>query len=153
MYLDKAKERFQALLARRGGFNNVRPCTNDEVQSLERSLGIKLPKAYQEFLLWMGRGGGFLGGEEFDWMRVRDDNRRKAIEIMEFCNYPNPLSDDAIIFLVYQGIDAFAFIRASEGDNPPVHLFGEGESHDQITWNFSKDLEEFCLKRIDYLLS
>jgi hypothetical protein len=146
MYFSKAKEHLQRLLQKKPQYDVI-PCSLDDVQNLEDHLRLHLPEAYREFLLWTGGGGGFLAGEEFDWERVRDDNRDKAVGIMQFYNYPNSLPDDAIVFLVYQALNAFAFIRVSEGDDPPVHMFGEREpGNDQMVWNCCRDLEEFCLK-------
>ena len=149
MYLDKAKERFRELLQSGKGHENVRPCSSKEVRDLEEHLGLLLPKAYEEFLLWTGKGGGLLGGLEFDWIRVRDCNRSNAVEIMQELNCSEPLPEDAIVFLVSSSVCTFLFIRASEGDNPPVHLFKETQSGFEMVWNYYLNLEDLYLRRIE----
>jgi len=34
------------------------PCTEKEISELEKQIGLKLPEAYKEFLLWSGKGLG-----------------------------------------------------------------------------------------------
>src|SRR6266481_1526061 len=69
MYLDGVKARFEELhLVRR---EKIIPCTEREIQLLEQQLGLPLPGAYQEFLLWMGHGaGGFLRGSDCFYDRL-----------------------------------------------------------------------------------
>jgi SMI1-KNR4 cell-wall len=153
MYLNKAKERF-AILQERQGFNgSLRPCTLDDVEALSTQLNLKLPDSYIEFLLWTGNGGGCFGGHEFDCGRVGGVNKVNAHNLLAYYNKLNELPDDAIVIIFYQGGYEFVFIRISEGNNPPVHRVLETETGLQITWNFSANIEEHCLKTIEYLIS
>lgn len=153
MYLDKAKQKFQVLQQLRGEQGVPKPCSNEQVEFLSKELDLTLPAAYIEFMLWAGLGGGCFGGDEFDYERVSSSNKAKAYGLLNHYKQLESFPDDAIIFLFYQGGYAFEFIRASEGDNPPVHQAIETELGLQIRWKFSKTLEEHCLKAIEYLIT
>lgn len=118
MYLDFVKALFDGL-----NFT-VRPeaCAPDQVQALEKQLGISFPAPYREFLLWMGqsRAGMLLGS---DWLP--DDLpllKDKAKNLLASNNFPQPLPDDAFVFWMSQGY-VFAFLRLSQGDNSPVYRY------------------------------
>ncbi|MGG6298063.1 SMI1/KNR4 family protein [Leptolyngbya sp. AN02str] len=148
MYLDKAKSRFQELeQINRDIYKNC-PCSLEEVELLEHDLKLKLPGAYREFLLWCGNRCGFLDSDRYFWSDVKDSHREWLEEAMEILNLPMTLvPSDAIIFYVNGGY-IYAFIRASEGDNPPVHEFRNG----QLLWNYVDSIEQFCLERIETAL-
>ncbi|MBL1175764.1 hypothetical protein [Pantanalinema sp. GBBB05] len=62
-------------------------------------------------------------GEDFQFGQI-ESIRESALELMQFNNFPEALPDDAIVFTAHQGY-VFGFIRASEGDNPPIHFYIE----------------------------
>lgn len=70
MYLDKAKKRAEDLYRLNSG--QPYPCTIEEVEEIERWSGHRFPEAYREFLLWMGRGGGFLQGFDCFYRHLKD---------------------------------------------------------------------------------
>ncbi|MBD2019532.1 SMI1/KNR4 family protein [Leptolyngbya sp. FACHB-36] len=148
MYLDKAKESFTRLSQISRVSREACPCTLDEVQELENSLGLPLAKAYKEFLLWAGENGGYFSSDRANWQHVRR-NREDALEIMQEDGVSEDLLPrDAIVFVVYHGGSRFAFIRASEGDDPPVHEYCETFDSIGIRWNFARNLDEYCVRRI-----
>lgn len=151
MYLDRAKKQFQVLQKSQKGYSKPSSCTVEEVQMLEHDLGFPLPEAYKEFLLWIGAGGGPLEGQHFTDSRVKV-NRERAIATMRAVGFPGSLSDDAIVFLFDQLDDYFFYICASEGDNPPVHMFEALGNEYQKVDNYSNNLEEYLLERINYQL-
>lgn len=153
MYLDRAKERFQELNQLLKIPMSVHPCTVEQVRKLEENIKLKLPKAYQEFLLWMGNGGGFFASDSFSWEKVGNVNRDLAIELLNENNYLGSLPDDAIVFIFYHGGYRFAFIREGEGDNPPVHVFQEKVPVAELIWNYSTTIEEHCLKTIEWWIN
>ncbi|HEY9627545.1 MAG TPA: SMI1/KNR4 family protein [Coleofasciculaceae cyanobacterium] len=151
IYLNRAKKQFQMLQESRKGSSETFPCSEEEVQKLEKNLGLRLPKAYKEFLLWIGAGGGPLEGQHFTDSRVQA-NRERAMATMKAVGCPESLPEDAIVFLFDQLDDYFFYIRASEGDNPPVHLFEAiGKEYRKID-NYSRNLEDYLLERINYQL-
>ncbi len=158
MYLDRSKERFQQLLERAEKPLWFQPCTPSEIDELTKFLTLPLSKAYEELLLWVGHGcevfesyrGHFSSS---DGINLQD----LALEMMQESEFSDTLPEDAIVLWIFDQDFSFAFIRASEGDNPPVHFFSEIESdqngqfrsHPHFEWNFSPNLDEFCLPWID----
>lgn len=66
---------------------------------------------------------------------------------------------DAIVFWIFEVDGAFAFIRTSEGDNPPIHYFSVlGQNPDEnghyhkdphFECNWCPTLDELCLSWVD----
>lgn len=151
MYLNRAKERYQFLRQLINDKEDVKPCSLEDIRLLEQHLGLKIPEAHQEFLLWIGRGSSYF---DSDNCRLSDvwDGRETAKEIMEEFSFPEKLPDDAIIFFIPQGADNFGFVRTSEGDNPAVHFFfleGLEGNGGRIEWNYAKTIEDYLLYRIE----
>lgn len=147
MYLDQAKAAFsRSHLAAHDAFRQheemhvryldgkkpeavVRGCTDEEVATLEQRIGRFLPAAYREFLLWIGHSAEYLlrGSNVFypDLERLHTSTE----ELLQENNITTPLPDDAFVFYMHQGYQC-SFFRLSEGDNPPVYFYGEGEGLD-----------------------
>ena len=129
-YLEKAKARFEKLRIVRP--DQLRPCTEEEVRRLGQQVGLSLPEAYKEFLLWMGHGaGGFLRGSDCFYKQLIP-LQRWAVELMEEDGFTAPLPADAFVFLMHQGYQ-FDFFRTGEGDDPPVYYYFEGAKEGSIT--------------------
>jgi hypothetical protein len=120
MYLDAVRARLAAL-----GFvspTEMVPCSEREVQSLERHLGLTLPPAYKEYLLWIGHGAGrLLRGTDCFYADIFD-LRTWAEQLLNEDGFPQKLPEDAIVFSMHQGYQ-FSFFRTSEGDDPPVYYY------------------------------
>lgn len=153
MYLVESKSKFADLEKIEAFREKLHPCKLEEIEELAKHLELKLPKSYIEFLLWTGNGGSFFAGHEFDVKRVGTTNIENAYELLNEHNELGALPDDSIIIIFYQGGYMFDFIRFSEGANPPVHRVSETENGLEFIWNFSNDLEEHCLRKINYLIS
>jgi hypothetical protein len=145
-YLDEVKQ----ILAENPSLNlsgHFYPCSKEEVVELERLIGFKLPLAYKEFLFWSGKGlGSFEIGSEFYYDQDLIDLQRMAKDLLTDNNAPFELPDDAFVFWGHQGYQ-FAFFRASEGDNPPIHYYieaGEGEK-EEIKWNYQAHFTDFLI--------
>jgi hypothetical protein len=122
MYLDKAKMKEEAL--HQAGFEDLVPCTEDEIAFLERWLKRPFPQAYREFLHWMGYwGGGLLVGSDFFYERLMN-MQEGARALLEEDHYPGELPEDAFVFFMHQGYQ-FYFFRFSEGADPPVSYYLE----------------------------
>ncbi|MEQ9480924.1 SMI1/KNR4 family protein [Coleofasciculus sp. F4-SAH-05] len=135
MYLDTVKQQLQQL-------GLVQPdelvgCTASEISKLEQELGISLPKAYQEFLLEMGHSAGqFLRGSDCFFKHL-PYLREWAIELLEENNFHKPLPNDAFVFFMHQGYQ-FSFFILSEGDDPPIYSYCEGENKIKFTKSNAK---------------
>src|SRR5207248_219520 len=117
MYLDAVKTRLEKLQQRFPFVDpeKIVPCTEEEVRKLEQQVGLKLPQAYREFLLWMGHnGGGLLQGSDCFYQHL-PRIQKGAVELLEEDGFPDPLPADAFVFLMHQGYQ-FDFFRVSEGD-------------------------------------
>jgi len=133
MYLDKAKMKEEAL--HQVGFEDLVPCTEDEIAFLERWIKRPLPQAYREFLQWMGYwGGGLFVGSDFFYDRLMN-MQEGARALLEEDHYPGELPEDAFVFFMHQGYQ-FYFFRFSEGADPPVYYYLEDpEKPEQSTEN------------------
>lgn len=104
--------------------NEIIPCSERDVQVIERELNLAIPQAYKEFLLWMGKKAGdiLLGS---DWLFDDLPKIQKwAIELMQANGVSNMLPSDAFVIYMHQGYQ-FSFVRISEGDDPPVYYYDE----------------------------
>lgn len=163
-YLDKAKKllpRFIELMEKKGKFQQYEPCSEQEVEQIEQFLGLALPSAYREFLLWSGKQCYFMDEMGLPFYSSKDlDLRILASEILEMNEATDTLPEDAIVAFIFDETAEFAFLRASEGDNPPVHYFGGQRSTGEsiIQWNWKTTLEELCIAcmkdcvRLSYLI-
>lgn len=136
MYLDRVKNQLIELKLLRQ--DELVGCTRDEVMAIEQQLGISLPRAYQEFLLSMGRSAGqFLRGSDC-FLNHIPQLQEWAVELLQENNFAESLPEDAFIFLMHQGYQ-FSFFRVSEGPDPPTYSYCEGTN--QIS--FIKSHESF----------
>lgn len=123
MYLDSI---IQRLKEQGHEFRAFQACTEQEIHSLEQELGIQLPAAYREFLLLMGHDGGDVlrGTQCFyeDLPKIQGWSRT----LLESNNVQTPLPPDAFVFL-YSGYQ-FLFFRLSEGADPPIYSYTEGDA-------------------------
>ncbi len=124
VYLDNVKAKVKEL--KLINTFQCRPCTPSEIDKLEGWIHGLLPMAYKEFLLWMGHNdGGFLQGSErlyYDLTTIQEG----AVDLLEENGFPEPFPPDAFVFFMHQGYQ-FAYFRLSEGDDPPVYYYLEGQ--------------------------
>ncbi len=150
-YLAKAKKlfpRFVQLMEEKGEFHQYESCTEQKIDQIEQFLDLLLPAAYREFLLWSGEQCTFMDemGLPF-YSSTEVDLRRIALDILNMNEAMDTLPEDAIVIVIFDETASFAFIRVSEGDNPPVHLFGPSneEFRTLMQWNWFETIEELCL--------
>jgi len=53
------------------------------------------------------------------------------VELLEENQFPQTLPKDAFVFLMHQGYQ-FSFFRLSEGENPPIYFYCEGETKESF---------------------
>jgi hypothetical protein len=118
MFLDMIKTRYQALECA-----PTRGCTPAEIRQLAHQLTRPLPLAYAEFLAWAGHDAGnlFLDTEEYTYAAI-PEFQTAAQATLTASGIAFSLPDDAIVIQLDFPAQ-FAFIRTSEGDDPPVYHF------------------------------
>jgi len=161
VYLEKAKIEFDKLLSLAKHPFYYEACTSKDIQELKEILKLPLPKAYEEFLLWIGRGSDCTDPFGIGHYSRKETNlQEEALANMDDNGTSEVLPKDAIVFAIPEENCSFAFIRVSEGNNPPVHYFPgliKGKDgkycicHDFV-WNWFLNLEELCIAMIeDYM--
>jgi hypothetical protein len=104
--------------------SNVHGCSQQEIMAVADSVGKSLPKSYVSFLSRMGRGAGRLyRGSHHFYPSILGLNHDAEVLVAEDKSGIN-LPSDAIVFSMHQGYQ-FLFMRASEGDDPPVYYYCE----------------------------
>lgn len=151
MYLEKLKEHIKKLSRLRNVSDWHEPCSSEEIRQLERELNLLLPESLAEFWLWMGHGSWYF---DQDNCRINDvtRNRKCALEIMQAGNSTDQLPEDAIVFICLQGGDAFAFVRTSEGEDPPAHFYQDMENNDRIQCKYANTIEDYFLQDVIQLI-
>ncbi|OIP75956.1 MAG: SMI1/KNR4 family protein [Oscillatoriales cyanobacterium CG2_30_44_21] len=123
--------------------NKTKSCSLDEIAELEKQCGFNLPNIYRLVLLEMGHGAGdFWAGEDcfYDCLPLV---QTWAKELLLEDNFPISLPDDAFVFFMHQGYQ-FDFFRFSEGDNPPVYSYLEGQSEIGFIKTYEKFTDFLC---------
>lgn len=121
-YLDKAKSIHANLFPKEAA--QVIPCTNEEVALLEETLDLKLPKAYQEFLLWMGKYGGDFWTGYAGFYHEIDNINSWARELLQESSSKLSLPQTAFVFY-WDYAQLFYFFLMDAGDDPTVYVFIE----------------------------
>jgi SMI1 / KNR4 family (SUKH-1) len=118
--------RVAAILIRRGVASpyTIRGCSTKEIAEIEAEVGRKLPLAYREFLMRMGRGAGefYVGSNLFypDVLGISEAAHALVAEDEAGLVLPQ----DAVVFIMHQGYQ-FVFMRADEGEDPSVYYYME----------------------------
>lgn len=127
-------------------YGEAKGVSTNELNKIESELGLKIPEALKEYLIWGGNHsqGPLIGTECFASDIVENTEYLPGF-IRE--NGLNPLErDDYIVFYCHQGY-VLAWVYASGGDNPEVHYFAEGTTksiakEESIDEWFYKDLSD-----------
>jgi hypothetical protein len=122
-------------------------CADSDIKSFEKNIGLRIPASYFEFLNWMGNGAGqFLEGSACLFQHV-PRLRQDAADLLHDNKFPVKLPDDAIIVWMHQGYQ-FLFIRAGEGDNPPVHWYHESLHRTDFEYQKYPSYSEFLTNEL-----
>lgn len=162
MYLDRIHRRL-AELAELGcvDANDQSPCSEAEVTALELKLGFRLPGVVRELYLWGGKELGAVFGhmDVLDLkQQMKSDYRHDAREtIAEAGEEPALLEAPALV--VEMDCDGqFSFVRADQGDDPPVHTHPDDEptfcSCERLTDYLALMVEQYAdIERIELVRS
>ena len=108
-----------------------------EVEQSEQSIGFALPIQYREFLLAIGHDAGLLfRGTDILFRNVEDllELRNEAEDLLEENKETFNLPADAFVFSMHQGYE-FNFFVLSEGNDPPVYQYVEGDGPPVLVWD------------------
>jgi|SRR4028118_467072 hypothetical protein len=120
MYLQNFKNK----IAQSSIGKKKRPCTEQDVRFLEEKLGLSLPTAYKEFLLWGGHNPGRIWEGSDCCFKDLINLQDSALELLEENNFPGSLPEDSFVFFMHQGYQ-FMFFRIKEGEDPPIYFYKE----------------------------
>lgn len=73
-----------------------------------------------------------------------DKLKKWAEALLQDDCFPVPLPDDAYVFVMHQGYE-FYFVKLSEGGNPPVYYYLEGQ-YERDFVKVTDTFEEFILQ-------
>lgn len=120
----------------------IQGCNENEIKELEKEIGHSFPTMYRTLLLEVGHCAGLLfqGTDIFFGSLKR--LTEEANELLEENQESFKLPEDAFVFSMHQGYE-FNYFRFSEGENPPVYQYIEGEGDPKIAWDsFSRFLSD-----------
>jgi hypothetical protein len=118
--------------------SEIRGASLEDVATLERAAGRKLPAQYREFLLGVGRRAGrFLEGKDI-FVSALDGLKEEADSLMQENEEGVVLTKEDFVFSMHQGYE-FTYFKLSEGDDPPVYQYVEGNGSPVLTWNSFSD--------------
>ncbi len=104
--------------------NTITGCSTKEIEEVESDVGRPLPLSYREFLAKLGRGAGsFYVGTHLFYPTLLGITAA-AHELVAEDEADIVLPKDAIAFMMHQGYQ-FMFVRADEGEDPPVYYYME----------------------------
>lgn len=111
--------------------DDVEPCTEEDLVALETRLGFRLPGVLRELYQWGGNDLGGVFGAGMDVLSLKDhmahDYRPGAREKLKAAKEnPSVLGDQTFILQV-DCDGQFAFVRADQGDDPPVYNHNQQE--------------------------
>jgi hypothetical protein len=120
----------------------IKGCSENEIKELEEKIRHSFPTVYREFLLAAGHRAGLLFQGTDIFFGSLKGLTQDANELLEENQEPFTLPEDAFVFSIHQGYE-FNYFRFSEGENPPVYQYIEGEGNSKLTWDsFSSFLSE-----------
>ena len=153
-YIKNEIEIFQKFLAKYGG--KVVPCTSQEVKALESLIPKQchIPEAYQEFLLYGGKGMAGLfneyeAGYEAVKKRLLTQNQR-ITRMVQFEDIPEKKELPADLFVIEEVSHCgnFTYLLLTEGDNPPIYFWEEGEGGLEHSRKLADSFSDYLMKEI-----
>ena len=119
--------------------DQIRGCSENEIESIENSFRVKLPSAYKEFLSAFGHSAGrFWYEADFAADKLPEINR-KARAILEESDAGLELPPRGFVFALRYEEQFLFFLADGKSDNPPTfrYLFGNTQfvkTHD-VFWD------------------
>jgi hypothetical protein len=107
--------------------SNQLGCTDAQIAEIQGTHNFKLPSSYIYFLKKLGVNAGdfYLGTDIF--YPIVLELKEWAHELLKEHDIKSILSEDSFVFSMHQGYQ-FMYFNCSEGDDPPVYHYFEGDS-------------------------
>lgn len=119
------------------------PCTEDDVLELEHRFDVKLPMAYKNFLLLMGRqAGDFLN--DASWRYPLKSTLPGALSLLADNASTFELPPKAFVFLYRDNF--FLFFDTEAGEDPPVSIFTDGSKEPELFFTSFSEWLRLCVK-------
>lgn len=135
LYLNKLKQVVEDLCSIPS--ESIRSCTEAEVTHLEQEMGLMFPAAYREFLLWCGKKLGRVVWDDRFYYPFQPEMKEEAIDALTFHQQnASFIQENVIVILSHEGY-LYDFIRADEGDDPPVYRLIVGQEVELASPHFS----------------
>lgn len=114
--------------------------TPEEVDALERRLGLPIPHDYKEFLLWMGRDyhGIFCGSAWF--IDTIFANKETLRDLLEEVGSRYVLKESHLVFFTHQGYMATWFDLETSEQDPECWFINDSMTEPVKTGFFSAEL-------------
>ena len=114
--------------------------SKEEVAALESQIGLKLPEAYRQYLVWMGRdfNGIFRGSNWF--ISDIESNREVLRGLLEEIGSSYELAPSHIVFFTHQGDMAAWFDAMGNEANPKCWFINDGMQEPCMSGNFTEVL-------------
>src|SRR5215472_15285228 len=126
------------VVAKLASADELKGCTTEEIDELQRKFLVTLPETYVEWLKAMGRGAGkFLEGSDAFFPTLLE-LREGAEELLAENKSELVLPQDAFVFLMHQGYQFLYFRTAQPDPDPQVSHYLEGKGLSQ-PWNHLSD--------------
>jgi hypothetical protein len=111
--------------------DDVEPSTEEDLIALETKLGFRLPGVLRELYQWGGNDLGGVFGAGMEVLNLKEhmahDYRPGARENLQAAKEDPSVLDDQTFILQMDYDGQFAFVRADQGDDPPVYNHNEQE--------------------------
>jgi hypothetical protein len=120
----------------------LRGCSEADIEQIEATLGPRLPASYRDFLLAVGRNAGRFYATGHVTYPDLLGNRERANASLDEARYPFRLPTDAVIFLATPEGE-FAYVRTAlaEADPPVYHFMGLDGDPKPIAEHFTAFIE------------
>jgi hypothetical protein len=100
--------------------------SEQEVRAFEEELGLPLPEAYRQYLLWIGKENPVYTGSDVHISDVLD-NTEYLPELLRENGITCQLPSRYLVFFLHQGYIAAWFALPKASDDPLVYSYSEAE--------------------------
>jgi hypothetical protein len=102
-------------------------CTEQELDEIERSLNIKLPRAYRELCLIIGKKRAFtMADNSFNYPDYQQMREAAIALVSDDDEVEVNIDENVFVFTCNLELSAIGYFPLNEGDDPPVYEYAIG---------------------------